>query len=306
MTFLEPTDPVSRFALYGETPGDDDPEFVHIEDIRVRSSLYDWHIGPHTHRRMFQIVYLIDGRVEARIEDRVSDARSPCAVCIPGDTVHSFTFAPETVGYVVTVSEHLLLATGQHDGQAPLARLLEEARIVSFEDTDPDARLVATLLERMAREFQANDLGRNAMFEWLFQTLSLIIRRRIASLRRSGDRRPLDRQKFSEACRLIEEGYREHRPVTDYAAQLAVSQSRLNRLCKRFAGKTFSNLLQDRVALEAQRYLIYTSATVEMVSDELGFADSGYFCRFFKRRTGVSPGRFRRDRRDGRAQAAPR
>ncbi len=304
MTSLEPTDPVSRFALYGEVPGDDDPEFVHIEDIRVRSSLYDWHIGPHTHRRMFQIVYLIDGRVEARIEDRLFEARSPCAVCVPGDTVHSFTFAPDTIGYVVTVSDHLLLATGQ--SQAPLARLLEQARIVSVEETDPDAALAAILLQRMAREFQARDPGRNAMFEWLFQILSLILRRRIASQGRLGDRRPLDRQKFFEACRLIEAGYRAHRPVTDYAARLAVSQSRLNRLCRQFAGKTFSDLLQDRIALEAQRYLIYTSATVEMIADELGFSDPGYFCRFFKRRTGVSPGRFRRDRRGGKAQALPR
>jgi AraC family transcriptional activator of pobA len=53
------------------------------------------------------------------------------------------------------------------------------------------------------------------------------------------------------------------------------------------------------VTLEAQRHLIYTSATIEMVAYELGFGDPGYFCRFFRRRTGMTPSEFRRERQAG-------
>ena len=45
---------------------------------------------------------------------------------------------------------------------------------------------------------------------------------------------------------------------------------------------------------EARRELIYTPRTVGTISDSLGFADPGYFTRFFKRLTGVSPKDFRR------------
>jgi len=291
--------PISRFALYGETPGADDPEFVHIEDIQVRSSLYQWRIAPHTHRRMFQILYVIDGPAEVQIEDTLQRVTAPCAICVPGSVVHSFTFSPATVGYVVTVSELLLLDAGRRESREFFDILLTEARIVDFDRDAPNARLVKTLIEQMAREFQNRDYGRNAMFEWLFNALLMTIRRqRAVSGAAAGDRGG-DREKFSEACRLIEDQYREHMPVGAYADRLAISQSRLNRLCRKFAGKTFSDLLQDRLALEAQRHLIYTSATVEMVAYELGFSDPGDFCRFFKRRTGKAPGAFRRERQDG-------
>ncbi len=289
-------DPVIRFALYGERPGADDPEFVHIEDIQVRSSLYQWRIAPHMHRRMFQIVHVIDGPAEVQIEDRTDEITGPCATCVPGGVVHGFGFTPETIGYVVTVSEALLFDSGGRDARHLFDPLLAEARIVRFDSDPPRARFVSTLLEQMAHEFQTRELGRNAMFDWLFHALLMAIRRQVATERESADTRGEDRERFAAACRLIEDCYREHMTVAACADRLGLSQPRLNRLCHRFAGKTFLDLQHDRLALEAQRHLIYTSATIEMVAYELGFADPAYFCRFFKRRTGRTPSEFRRDR----------
>jgi AraC family transcriptional activator of pobA len=47
---------------------------------------------------------------------------------------------------------------------------------------------------------------------------------------------------------------------------------------------------QDRLALEAQRMLIYSSAPVSLIAYELCFSDPAYFfSRFFKRRIGTTP-----------------
>ena len=302
MTMDPGSGPVSRFALYGEKPGADDPEFVHIEDIQVRSSLYEWRIAPHMHRRMFQIVYLIDGSADVQIEETQVQAAGPCAICVPGNVVHSFTFTPQTLGYVVTVSEALLLDIGHRESRGLFDPLLSEARVIPFdgdhalEGGRSRARLIATVLDQMAHEFQARELGRNAMFEWLFHALLMAIRRQGETEGETADARTDGRDTFSEACRLIEDHYREHMTVAAYAELLAMSQTRLNRLCHRFAGKTFLDLLHDRLTLEAQRHLIYTSATIEMVAYELGFGDPGYFCRFFRRRTAMTPSEFRRER----------
>jgi len=288
--------PVSRFALYGETPGADDPEFVHIEDIQVRSSRYQWHIAAHTHRRMFQIVHVLDGPAEVAIEDARTAVAGPCAVSVPGNVVHGFTFTPETAGYVVTVSELLLLDARFRHSRPLFEPLASEARIVAFEGGSRRARLIAALLEQMAHELQARELGRNAMFEWLFHILLTTIRRQLAEEGEAAGAGATGGDAFTELCRLIEDQFREHLSVAAYAERLAMSQPRLNRLCQRLAGKTLLELLHDRLALEAQRYLIYSSATVEMVAYELGFVDPAYFCRFFKRRTGKTPGAFRRER----------
>ncbi|OEU97266.1 hypothetical protein AN217_04555 [Streptomyces qinglanensis] len=47
--------------------------------------------------------------------------------------------------------------------------------------------------------------------------------------------------------------------------------------------------------LEAKRLLAGTAMTVRQVAHEVGFADPAYFCRFFRRETGASPGEFRRE-----------
>ena len=100
---------VERYGLFGEVPGGDNPEFIHIEDIQSRSSLYEWRITPHVHRRMFQIVFVVDGPATVHLDGKVRNVTGPASISIPGGVVHSFTFTPGTIGYVVTVSEVLLV-----------------------------------------------------------------------------------------------------------------------------------------------------------------------------------------------------
>ena len=55
--------------------------------------------------------------------------------------------------------------------------------------------------------------------------------------------------------------------------------------------------IQDRLAVEARRALLYSDDTAARVSYLLGFKDPSYFTRFFRRVTGRSPTAFRRQGR---------
>ena len=46
--------------------------------------------------------------------------------------------------------------------------------------------------------------------------------------------------------------------------------------------------------LEARRKLTYIAAPVSRLAYELGFQDPAYFCRFFRKHTGMTPSEFRR------------
>jgi AraC-like DNA-binding protein len=59
-------------------------------------------------------------------------------------------------------------------------------------------------------------------------------------------------------------------------------------------GRTPSQLVREARTHEAKRLLAKTDLTVRQVAARTGFADPAYFCRFFRRETGVSPGAFRR------------
>lgn len=82
--------------------------------------------------------------------------------------------------------------------------------------------------------------------------------------------------------------------VSAYAARLGVTPGHLTDVVKAATGRTPSQLLREAKAKEAKRLLAGTDLTVRQVARRVGFADPAYFCRFFRRETGVSPGEFRR------------
>ena len=49
--------------------------------------------------------------------------------------------------------------------------------------------------------------------------------------------------------------------------------------------------------LEARSELVYTSKTISEIGYGLGFEDAAYFSRFFSRRSGMSPGAYRKAER---------
>ena len=95
---------------------------------------------------------------------------------------------------------------------------------------------------------------------------------------------------------LIEQRFRESRSIEAYAGTLGITATQLNNVCRTHAGKSALQLIHDRVLLEARRNLVYTVMSVSEIAYALGFSDPAYFSRFFRQRTGVSPGAFRRRR----------
>ena len=73
-----------------------------------------------------------------------------------------------------------------------------------------------------------------------------------------------------------------------------MTESGLNRLCLAATGRPAFDLVQERLMLEARRKLRYIPLPVANIAYELGFADPGYFSRFFRRHAGESPAQWRR------------
>ncbi len=92
---------------------------------------------------------------------------------------------------------------------------------------------------------------------------------------------------------LIEQHFRRIHRIADYAKKLSITSRQLTALCNRQLGRSAKQLLRERIAVEARRFLLYTDRTAETIAQDLGFADPSYFGRFFRRVSGMSPRRFR-------------
>ncbi|MBQ0785558.1 MAG: helix-turn-helix domain-containing protein [Amphritea sp.] len=288
---------ISTYSLYSEETSLGDPEFIHIEDIRTRAELFDWTINIHTHPKMFQLVYVRKGSVRIHIDGLEQSEAAPCLITVPAGVVHGFEFDQQsTEGSVVTVSQ-LLMLDEQFQRRFPFKEeLLSKALIIPLSADDPDQQLIDEQVKNLRREYSDNQPAKALMFEWLLFSLLIRIGRKLHSAYSRSEAGSRYEERYKELCQLIELHYRDHLSANQYAEMLNTTPIGLNRACAAVAGKNVSQLLQDRLILEAQRFLIYTAAPASLIAYDLGFKDPAYFSRFFKRRVGLSPGAFRSQR----------
>ncbi len=101
--------------------------------------------------------------------------------------------------------------------------------------------------------------------------------------------------KFKE---LIEQHYKESLSVQGYAQKLHISSKTLTTITKSVANKSPSQLISERIVLQAKRMLRYTTLQVGEIAFSVGFDDPSYFIKFFKRHESLSPKSFRESTQD--------
>lgn len=91
----------------------------------------------------------------------------------------------------------------------------------------------------------------------------------------------------------IETHYKTKHTASDYADMLAISPKALTKLTKTHFNKTLTDLISERIIIEAKRELYLTNKTVKEIAYELGYNDEYYFSRFFKKNAEISPQLYR-------------
>lgn len=93
--------------------------------------------------------------------------------------------------------------------------------------------------------------------------------------------------------KVLESSYLIERSVQFYAEQLAMGLDSFSKKVKKELGKSPSQLIQDRVVLEAKKMLHLTYFSIKEIAAKLQFEDEFYFSRYFKKNVGISPSGFR-------------
>ncbi|WP_162126097.1 helix-turn-helix domain-containing protein [Flavobacterium phycosphaerae] len=101
---------------------------------------------------------------------------------------------------------------------------------------------------------------------------------------------PIILQNLKEA---IEEHFKTKHSPSHYAEHLNISAKALAKLTKTHFNKTLTDLIAERIIIEAKRELYLTNKAVKEIAYELGYDDEHYFSRFFKTNADVSPQLYR-------------
>jgi len=241
------------------------------------------------HRHEFHEVFLFEagtGTYRGDFEDY--PIKSPCAVVIPSGTVHEWPDAKRLRGHAMAFDLDFLHSHGRVDGPASILRPpipvvipLEKATIQSFKPW----------LERMAQEWLGEAAHRKQVF---CSCLSLIL----IDLRRHFDEQADEESTASDQLYAafldeLERTWKTGVRPKDLAATLHVTPDHLSSTLRTTAGKNASDLITERVLLEAKRLLAHSRLGIAEIAYEVGHDDPSYFARFFKRHAGTSPKDFR-------------
>lgn len=269
---------IPSFLLYGDDAQEAPSDFAHIETIATRSALLDWEISPHRHMQSGQVLLVSSGQVHFRCDGMQKDLDAPCFMVVTPGSVHGFRFSPDTRGHVLSFSASLAArARGAGD---PLLHLLTHGG----SGTIPGE--VLARVDWLCAEMLAIQDDWRAL-QPLFLALTEALLRSLPGEERAGSDASDDR--VAQFRALVELHLAQHRPLSWYADRLGMTERTLNRLCRRQLGMTPVQLIHARITQEAQRMLCFTNASIQQVSDELGFSDASYFSRFYHRMTGRRP-----------------
>ncbi len=194
-------------------------------------------------------------------------------------------------GVVLTFGAEFIYQGQPQNHRAPLNHLFRNCDATPFirltrSAHAPFARLIALMEEEYGKRDADSDILRALLTTFLLYA---------ARIKTSGRRQTGVRiqERVAQVQDLIEQHYRQERSAEFYARRLHLTPKRLNEILRQTLGKTVTQLLHDRLLLEAKRELAFSSRSIKEIAHTLGFEDTSYFSRFFRRHAGLSPRTFR-------------
>ena len=99
---------------------------------------------------------------------------------------------------------------------------------------------------------------------------------------------------FRHFITLVNEHCKTERTVPFYASQLCLSPHYLSTIIHDVSGRTVTEWINQAVILEAKVMLKHSNLLIYQIADTLHFSNPSFFCKFFKRMTGMTPQEYQR------------
>ncbi|PKV52750.1 AraC family transcriptional regulator [Aquimarina sp. MAR_2010_214] len=205
----------------------------------------------------------------------------------PGQ-VHQLTLNEKCTGYLLNFNANSYVA---HDKVK--AELLRKISGVNFYQLDiDDFKKSLSILDAIFQEFTNKDDGYREVINANLSILLTELSRNIGTDHKGGGT-PYSQERLEEFLELLETHSITCKRAAQYAEMMNLSLYQLNAVTKSTVGKTCSELINEYMILEAKRYLLTTSNQISSIAYDLGYDDTSYFIRFFKKHMKCSPKVFR-------------
>ena len=101
------------------------------------------------------------------------------------------------------------------------------------------------------------------------------------------------RELFNRFMMLLERDYKISRDVNYYAEKMNISSKYLTNIVSQVTGHTPKTIIDQYVILQLKMHLKRSTQSIKEMAWEFHFADVSFFCRYFKKHTGLTPQQIR-------------
>ncbi len=97
------------------------------------------------------------------------------------------------------------------------------------------------------------------------------------------------RELFNRFMMLMERDFKRSRDVSYYAGLMNISSKYLTNIVRQTTGHTPKAIIDQYVILQLKTQLKHSGHSIKEIAWEYNFSDTSFFCRYFKRHTGLTP-----------------
>ena len=95
-------------------------------------------------------------------------------------------------------------------------------------------------------------------------------------------------------CQLVSANFRKIHSVQEYAKLLCISYERLKKACHFVLHTSPKHYIENLLKEELIHCLIHTDDKIDIIASRFGFCDESHLNKFFKNKTGRTPGAYRK------------
>ena len=247
-----------------------------------------WRFPAHSHDNLSEIIYVKEGEGDFIVDNVLYRAKKGDILVYNKSVVHDEKSDPEKPlrTYFCGIS-NLFLKDCEEGCLIP-------AGVKPIINADKYSYKVESYISSIFEECYSQIMGYETICQNLIISLIILIKRIMNTdigLREEPDMTILG-TKIKE---YIDKNYTKDISINDIANSLYISRHYLSHVFKDDTGTSPVNYIIDRRIGQARKLLLTTNKTIQQISYDVGYENTNYFSMLFKRKTGITPGEFRKE-----------
>ncbi|WP_298426347.1 AraC family transcriptional regulator [uncultured Kordia sp.] len=283
---------IEKYHLHKAHPEKLQFEIYDLHEYRKRSA--EKAAVAHSHS-YYQIIWFFDNEGTHHVDFESYKIQKNMIFFISKDRVHAFDDNLDINGWLIHFNESFFMHT---DVDVFLKHNIFNAQENPCYSIDDETAETASLYMKLMRKelLQRHQFGYEDTIRFSLKSLLINLERvHQKNLQKQLSFTNHYELQFVHYKELVEENYKKGLSVKAYADLLHISSKTLNTITKKMAEKSASQIITDRVILQAKRLLKFTSLQIGEIAFRIGFEDPSYFVKYFKRQVGSAPNHYRNE-----------